>query len=155
MKRLLVMVLALAFVAGSVLAYPGNVKKGDMPAKGDRNEMNGPREERQEMWTQIYEANKELMDGNREKIRALDLKIEKLGIEFKEEMLKDTPDWKNVEKIMEKSKEYQDKIHAIRQQEQLTILKSLSKEDRAKLGMFFMGKGSDGKRSGHGPGMGR
>ena len=81
--------------------------------------------------------------------------MEKIGIEIKEEMMKDDPNWSNVKNLMVKEKKLRDQVWEIRTDERITILKSLTPEQREEMGRMLGGRGDRKPGRGGRSGMGR
>ena len=117
-------------------------------------------EEMQALRDKIVEQHEKMFEANREKIQKLRLEQEKLALSLKEEMMKDNPDWKKVAGIMDDQKANRDAMWKIHKDQQLTIMKSLTKEERDLFGfgMGMMRQGGHRPQKGGGqgqrPGMG-
>ncbi len=151
MKKVFLTVLVVLFAVGTMMAMPAKAE-GRMNAKGEKGERF---EEMKEYRDEILEAHKDLIVGNRKKIEKIKLSMEKIGIEIKEEMMKDDPNWSNVKNLMVKEKKLRDQVWEIRTDERITILKSLTPEQREEMGRMLGGRGDRKPGRGGRSGMGR
>jgi hypothetical protein len=141
MKKQIVFVLVLLT---GVAVMAANPKKG----RDNMENRDGMRSERYEevkaLKAKVYEQHKGLLDANREKIQKLRLEQEKVHLALKEELMKEKPDWNKVSKWMDEQKAARDGIWKIQKEQQLTIMKSLTHEERAKWGSYSRMRDSDG-----------
>ena len=157
MRKSLVLVLMVLIGVSALMAFPrgnGGGMMGGNEFRSDRHE------EMQALRDKIVEQHEKMFEANREKIQKLRLEQEKLALSLKEEMMKDNPDWKKVSGIMDDQKANRDDMWKIHKDQQLTIMKSLTKEERDLFGfgMGMMRQGGHRPQKGGGqgqrPGMG-
>ena len=152
MKKSLVLVLMVLIGVSALMAFPRGNGDGMKGGAGFRNEK---QEEMQALRDKIFEQHEKMFEANREKIQTLRLEQEKLGLSLKEEMMKDNPDWNRVSKIMDEQKANRDAMWKIHKDQQLTIMKSLTKEERDLFGLGMKMMRQGGQRPAKGAGMGQ
>jgi hypothetical protein len=82
------------------------------------------------MSDEFYEEHEELFEKNSDKIEAIHEDIEDLHTNLEAELEKESPSWDKVAKLMQKQHNLRNKIWKIRNEEKLTVLKSLEPEER-------------------------
>lgn len=109
-------------------------------AQGEKR--NNRSEDREAFRAKIEQQFGDMIAKNKLEIEKIKVELEKNQLTQKEELMKDNPDWSKVEKTMEASFVLRNKIEKIHQQQFLAIAKTLTPEERMKMGkMFMMGDG--------------
>lgn len=104
-------------------------------AQGEKK--NNRSEDREAFRAKIEQQFGDMIAKNKLEIEKIKVELEKNQLAQKEEMMKDTPDWSKVEKTMEASFVLRNKIEKIHQQQFLTIAKTLTPEERMKMGKML------------------
>jgi len=151
MRKTLVLVFMVLIGVSVLMAFPRGNSDGKRGGAGFRSER---LEEARALRDRIYEQHKEMFEANREKIQKLHLEQEKLALSLKEEMMKETPNWDRVSKIMDEQKANRDAMWKIQKDQKLTIMKSLTKEERELFGFGMGMPGQGGRKLRKGAGMG-
>ncbi len=134
-------------------------------AQGEKR--NNRSEERDAFREKIEQQFGDMIAKNKLEIEKIKIELEKNQLAQKEEMMKEKPDWSKVERTMEESFVLRNKIEKIHQQQFLTIAKTLTPEERMKMGKMhnmrkdhmrdgnnnrMMEKKMRGQHDGNGPG---
>ena len=146
MKKMMSLLVVAMMFLGLTFAQTGNFRGNR--AKGgnyrqDRGKMmigtNAPiRDEIIKLHEKIKTEFSDLMAKNRIAIEKLQLKIKSNNITIKEEMLKSSPSWSKVKSLMKTNEKIHAEIANIKIDEKITILKSLTPEERKLLGSRYL-----------------